>query len=101
MRAEVKVSVSYGADSKMVHRLLEEAVDQIKEECEGILQSPKMEIRFIDFRNNAMEFFVELPVTNFEIKEKVESELRHSIARLFNKHEIKMPAIVTEAEKKN
>ncbi|WP_231689599.1 mechanosensitive ion channel family protein [Bacillus sp. FJAT-27245] len=98
MKAEVKVSVSQGVDSKLVQRLLEDAVDQIKENCEGILKSSQLEIRFIDFRNSAMDFFVELPVVNFEIKEKVESELRHSISRLFDEHNIKMPPIVTNPE---
>ncbi|RDU35874.1 mechanosensitive ion channel protein MscS [Neobacillus piezotolerans] len=99
MRAEVKVSVSQGVDSKLVHRLLEDAVDQIKENCEGILKSSQLEIRFVNFRNSAMDFFVELPVANFEVKEKVESELRHSISMLFNEHKIKMPPILTDSEK--
>ncbi|WP_409270196.1 mechanosensitive ion channel family protein [Neobacillus sp. SCS-31] len=99
MRAEVKVSVSQGVDSKLVHRLLEDAVDQIKENCEGILKSSQLEIRFVNFRNSAMDFYVELPVVNFEIKEKVESELRHSISRLFDEHQISMPPIVTYPEK--
>lgn len=99
MRAQVRVSVMQGADSKQVHHLLEDAVDQIKEDCEGILKSSQLEIRFVDFRNSAMDFSVELSVVNFEIKEKVESELRHSISRLFHEHEIKMPPIVTNSEK--
>ncbi|RHW42121.1 mechanosensitive ion channel protein MscS [Neobacillus notoginsengisoli] len=101
MRALVKVSVSYGEDSKIVQRLLEEAVDYVNQNCAGILESPHQEIRFVDFRNSAMDFMIELPVTNFEIKERVESELRHSIASLLNERGIKMPAIVTEAEKES
>ncbi|WP_316571279.1 mechanosensitive ion channel domain-containing protein [Neobacillus sp. YIM B06451] len=99
MRAEVKVSVSQGVDSKLVHRLLEDAVDQIKENCEGILMTSQLEIRFVNFRNSAMDFSIELPVVNFEIKEKVESELRHSISRLFDDHKINMPPITTYPEK--
>jgi len=98
MRAIVNVSVSFGTDSRMVQQLLEDAVDNVKKNYNGILESPNQEIRFIEFRNSAMDFQIELPVVNFEIKEKVESELRHSISSLFNQQEIKLPAIVTEAK---
>lgn len=99
MRAIVKVSVSFGSESRLVQKLLEDAVENVKENYSGILESPMQEIRFVEFRNSAMDFQIELPVVNFEIKEMVESELRHSISKLLNQSDIKMPAIVTEAEK--
>ncbi|CEG27365.1 mechanosensitive ion channel family protein [Bacillus sp. B-jedd] len=99
MRAIVKVSVSFGSDSRIVQQLLEDAVDNVKKYYTGILESPNQEIRFVEFRNSAMDFQIELPVVNFEIKEMVESELRHSISKLLNQSEIRLPAIVTEAEK--
>ncbi len=91
MIAQVRTNVLYGTDSRLVHRLLEEAVTIIKEETDGILEKPPVEIRFIEFKDNAMEFIIELPVLNFEIKERVESDLRHSISKLFADNHIKLP----------
>ncbi|OCA90667.1 mechanosensitive ion channel protein MscS [Bacillus sp. FJAT-27225] len=91
MIAQVNVSVLYGTDSRLVHQLLEEAVSEVKKETVGILETPPAEVRFIDFRDQAMEFIIELPVLNFEIKERVESDLRHSISKLFCEQNIKLP----------
>jgi potassium efflux system protein len=78
--AEVKVSVIYGTDSKEVERVLYLAVEKVKELEKGIL----------DLRNRAMEFIVALPVTNFEIKERVESRLRHEIVSIFKENGIEL-----------
>jgi small-conductance mechanosensitive channel len=96
MMAQVKVSVSFGTDTQMVQALLEQAVNEIKENEEGILDSPEPDIRFIDFHNRAMDFLIEIPVANFEIKEKIESKLRHMVAAIFVKHNIQLPAVTFE-----
>jgi small-conductance mechanosensitive channel len=90
MMAQVTVSVVFGTDSKRVEQLLSDAVENIKEDEEGILKATHSEIRFIDLRNRAMEFQVELPVASFEIKERVESKLRHAIVECFTKNGIEL-----------
>ncbi|TYR99994.1 mechanosensitive ion channel [Rossellomorea vietnamensis] len=94
MSAEVTVSVSYGADTKRVEGLLEKAVKKVREDAEGILDSPPPDIRLVDFKNQALEFLVIIPVTNFQIKEKVESDLRHAIAKIFLENEIELAPLV-------
>ena len=93
MMAQVKVSVAFGTDTHMVQSLLEQAVNEIKENEEGLLDSPEADIRFVDFHSKAMEFLIEIPVVNFEIKEKIESKLRHMIAAIFVEHNIQLPTI--------
>ncbi|MBS8264134.1 mechanosensitive ion channel protein MscS [Mesobacillus boroniphilus] len=93
MMAQVKISVAFGTDTHMVQALLEQAVNEIKENEKGILDSPKPDIRFIDFHSKAMEFLIEIPVVNFEIKEKIESKLRHMVAAIFVKHDIQLPTV--------
>ncbi len=94
MSAEVTVSVSYGADTKRVEGLLEKAVKKVREDAEGILDNPPPDIRLVDFKNQALEFLVIIPVTNFQIKEKVESDLRHAIAKIFLENEIELAPLV-------
>ena len=94
MMAQVSVSVAYGTDTENVDRLLNQAVNKIKQSENGILEHPSPDIRFIDIRNNSMEFLVEIPVANFEVKEQLESKLRHSIAKCFSDNSIKLAAVV-------
>ncbi|WP_252183678.1 mechanosensitive ion channel family protein [Rossellomorea vietnamensis] len=90
MSAEVNVSVSYRMDTKKIEELLEEAVQKVREDAEGILDSPPPDIRFVNFKNQALDFLVLIPVTNFQIKEKVESDLRHAIAKIFQENKIEL-----------
>jgi len=96
MMAQVKVSVVYGTDTLMVQSLLEHAVKEIKDSSTGILDSPAPDIRFVDFHNKAMDFLIEIPVVNFEIKEQIESKLRHLVAGIFVEHKIKLPEVRIE-----
>ncbi len=93
MMAEVKVSVAFGTDTRKVQELLQRSVDEIKGSANGILESPEPDIRFVDFHNDAMEFLIEIPVVNFEIKEQIESTLRHLIASNFAENNIQPPKI--------
>ncbi|MFZ7946935.1 mechanosensitive ion channel family protein [Neobacillus sp. 19] len=88
MMAAVNISVVYGTDPDKVVQLLQEAIEQIKPFSKGVLPKPEPEIRFINFLINGMEFFIEIPVLNFEIKEQVESHLRHAIMKVFLNHNI-------------
>jgi small-conductance mechanosensitive channel len=101
MMAQVQVSVAYGTDTHKVQALLEEAVREIKDGEKGILDQPEPDIRFIDFRSNALEFLIEIPVVNFEIKEKIESKLRHMIATIFMENKIQLPSLTFQAIESN
>lgn len=96
MMAQVQVSVVYGTDSKLVQTLLEDAVNKVKEDAEGVLDYPLPDIRFVDFKQKSMMFLIEIPVVNFEIKEKIESELRHLVSKIFIEHDIELPGISLE-----
>ncbi|TLS39382.1 mechanosensitive ion channel [Pseudalkalibacillus caeni] len=96
MMASVTVSITYGTDTEEVERLLKIAVEQQKGHFEGILDFPEPDIRFVNFRDKALDFLVEVPVVNFDTKEKVESRLRHSIAELFWKHGIELASAYIE-----
>ncbi|WP_088007372.1 mechanosensitive ion channel family protein [Indiicoccus explosivorum] len=87
--ARVIVSVAYGSDTREVERLLLEAAEQEIDRTVGVpVEQP--DVQFIDFRNSALDFQVEVRVVDVETKEKVESLLRHGIARLFTENEVKL-----------
>ncbi|RBP90527.1 potassium efflux system protein [Cytobacillus firmus] len=90
MLAQVLISVAYGTDTDKVEKLLREAVDVEMPNTEGVLSAPAPDIRFVDFRNKAMDFLIEVPVANFEAKQKFESRLRHVIAERFYKNGIEL-----------
>jgi potassium efflux system protein len=90
MLAQVLISVAYGTDTDKVEKLLREAVEVVMPKTEGVLTAPAPDIRFVDFRNKAMDFLIEVPVANFEAKQKFESRLRHVIAEKFYKNGIEL-----------
>jgi small-conductance mechanosensitive channel len=96
--AEVSVSVKYGMNTKKVENLLREAVEKVRKDAEGILDSPPPDIRFVDFKYQGMEFLVLIPVTNFQIKEQVESDLRHAIAGIFIDNEVELASAIGALE---
>ncbi len=90
MLAQVLISLAYGTDTDKVEKLLKEAVEVVMPKTEGVLTAPAPDIRFVDFRNKAMDFLIEVPVANFEAKQKFESWLRHVIAEKFYKNGIEL-----------
>lgn len=90
MLAQVQISVAYGTDTEKVEKLMIEAVDMELHKTEGVLMEPAPDIRFVDFRSKAMDFLIEVPVANFEAKQKFESRLRHVIAESFYQNEIEL-----------
>ncbi|MEM1504280.1 mechanosensitive ion channel [Domibacillus sp. 8LH] len=94
--AQVSVSVEYGEDTEKVEALLQEAAVKIAERMDGILSVPAPDIRFVDLRSRSMDFLVEIPVTSFEIKEQVESRLRHSVVQLFRKNDITLASPIVD-----
>jgi small-conductance mechanosensitive channel len=101
MSAEVTISVKYGMNTKKIEKLLREAVEKVRKDAQGILDDPPPDIRFVDFKNQAMEFLVLIPVTNFQIKEQVESDLRHAIAGIFVENEVELASAVCALESKS
>ncbi|MFD5851998.1 mechanosensitive ion channel family protein [Cytobacillus pseudoceanisediminis] len=93
MLAQVLISVAYGTDTDKVEKLLREAVEVVMPKTEGVLTAPAPDIRFVDFRNKAMDFLIEVPVANFEAKQKFESRLRHVIAEKFYKNGIELATV--------
>lgn len=91
--AQVNVCVLYGTDTTLVKSLLEKSVIILKENNDGILNTPAAAIRFINFKNKSQEFLVELPVANLETKEFIESELRYIISDIFQEHSIDVPEL--------
>lgn len=90
LMAEVQIGVQYGTDTELVENLLAEAVQQEKPKVEGVLTELKMDIRFVDFKHQSMKFQVLVPVDSIPAKEQMESRLRHAIAELFYKNEIRL-----------
>ncbi|MBM7647802.1 potassium efflux system protein [Bacillus ectoiniformans] len=85
--AEVRIQVAYGEDTVKVERLLHEAAEKIIKEKDIQLMG-KQDVRFVEFRHQAMIFLVEVPVQNIEIKQRTESYLRHAIAEIFYSNEV-------------
>ncbi|HZG71274.1 MAG TPA: mechanosensitive ion channel domain-containing protein [Chondromyces sp.] len=96
MLATVQISVAYGMDTEKVEKLLNEVVNHLIEKEKVILMGKK-EVRFIEFRNQAMDFLVEMPVSDFETKLKIESKMRHLIAKSFYQNGIELAAQLTDS----
>ena len=92
MMAQVVVSVAYGTDTVLIDKLLGHAVGKIKETSSGILEHPTPDIRFIDFSNKGNGFPIEIPVVNFEMKEQIESKLRHAVSRILHENNVQLPS---------
>ena len=90
--AKVIVSVAYGSDTEKVERLLGQAAEKEMLEMDGVPKDLPI-ISFIDFRNSALDFQVEVRVVDVEMKEKLESRIRHAIAHLFIANDIKLAEV--------
>ncbi|MBZ5200639.1 mechanosensitive ion channel [Planomicrobium chinense] len=90
--ARVIVSVAYGSDTEQVEQLLQQAAESEMMKMAGVPNEPA-EVRFVDFRNSALAFEVEVRVTDVEMKEKLESRIRHAIAANLVKSDIKLAQI--------
>jgi small-conductance mechanosensitive channel len=100
MLASVELSVEFGEDTGRIESLLKEAVLQEADRFSAYLKVDLAEIRLVDFRYNTMLFLIEVPVRNFDTKQKYESRLRHAIAGIFYEHNIRLasfPALKGEA----
>ncbi|WP_199711600.1 mechanosensitive ion channel domain-containing protein [Planomicrobium sp. Y74] len=88
--ARVQVSVAYGSDTSKVERLIFKAAEQEIPAMKGVPIDQQPDVRFIGFRNSALDFQVEVHVVNVQMKEQLESRLRHAIAKLFFENDIEL-----------
>ncbi|TWT03749.1 mechanosensitive ion channel [Planomicrobium sp. CPCC 101079] len=95
--ARVVVSVAYGSDTEQVEQLLLQAAENEKQKMAGV-PDDSPEVRFIDFRNSALDFQVEVNVSDVEMKERLESRIRHSISELFLANGVKLAEVAIVRE---
>lgn len=93
--AKVVVSVEYGCDTELVESLLVKAAEREISNNEQVPNDPP-DVRFIDFRNSSLDFQVEVHVLDVEMKEQLESRIRHSIADLFIANGIRLASLAGE-----
>ncbi|MCP2033509.1 potassium efflux system protein [Planomicrobium sp. HSC-17F08] len=93
--ARVVVGVAFGSDTGRVEELLHDAAVKEMQRFPGIPNEPP-DVRFINFRDSSLDFAVEVRVVDIEMKEQLESRIRHAIATSFLQHDIRlaeMPAL--------
>ena len=95
--ARVVVSVVYGSDTERIERILKAAAVKATHLMKGIPEK-EPDVRFIDFRNSALDFQVEVQVTDVEMKERLESRIRHAIAEDFIDNEVKLAQTMYERQ---
>lgn len=86
IRKEIKVGVAYGSDVQLVMRLLSEIV----ENEHNVMKSPRPDIFFTDFGDNALMFTIRvwMSVSN---RHMVPSNIRIAIDRVFAENGISIP----------
>ncbi|MEC6748168.1 mechanosensitive ion channel domain-containing protein [Marinilactibacillus sp. XAAS-LB27] len=94
LRISIQVGVSYDSDVKLVKRLLEESVVELKEEkWHNILNDPKPRVFFEAFGDSSLDFKVWFWIDQQtdEREFRVPSDLRFKIFEKFNEHDIEIP----------
>ncbi|MCB0387060.1 MAG: mechanosensitive ion channel, partial [Bdellovibrionales bacterium] len=86
VRTKVNVGVAYGSPTRLVEKLLLQAVVDVKD----ALAEPKPGVFFLDFGDNSLNFRVFFWVRFVSLMQmkRVESELRYRIDELFREHNI-------------
>lgn len=87
VRFEVNTSVAYGSDTKLVKRLLLDAVRVVPR----VLTKPVPFIRFTDFGDSALFFQILFFTQDHLFNEDIKSDIRFEIDRLFRENNIKIP----------
>ena len=87
VRFTVTVGVAYGSDTKLVKKLLLEAVDKVPK----VLSRPIPFIRFTNFGDSALDFEVLFFTRDHIFHEDIKSDIRFEIDRLFREHKISIP----------
>lgn len=89
VRSSVTVGVSYGSDTRLVTRLLEQAVS----ENERVLNDRESAVLFTDFADSALVFETHFWIqpTNTLDKLTIESQIRYRIDELFRENKVTIP----------
>ncbi|MDG2396588.1 MAG: mechanosensitive ion channel [Flavobacteriaceae bacterium] len=83
----VEVGVSYGTSIELVQNLLL----KIAEDHPKIIKNPKPSVLFCDFGDNALELKLLFSLNDSFNVEKVKSDIRYSVYKIFNKNNIEIP----------
>ncbi len=86
-RVEIKVSVSYDADARLVHDLLL----RIASEHPHVLRDPQPVVAFRDFGASALQFELRFFLADTEIIRTVRNDVRFQILELFREQGVKIP----------
>lgn len=86
-RFNVSVGVGYTSDIALVKKLLQEIIDN----QQGALKSPKPFVRFVDFADSYLSFSVYFWSEDVYGVENIKSEIRTKIFDKFNEHNIDIP----------
>ena len=86
VRVNVTVGVAYGSDTAKVKELLLQAA---KEES-AVVESPPAHVYFTEFADNTLNFRLNcgIKIRKLDDRERVKSNLRFSIDRLFRAHDV-------------
>ncbi len=87
VRFEVNTGVAYGSDTRLVKKILLEAVRNIPR----VLSRPMPFIRFTDFGDNALNFQILFFTRDHLFNEDIKSDIRFEIDRLFRENNIEIP----------
>ncbi|MDG3581475.1 mechanosensitive ion channel family protein [Galbibacter pacificus] len=86
-RETVTVGVAYGSDTRLVEKLLLDAVDVQK----GVLKNPKPTVNFKNFGDSALIFDVNFFINDSFSDPRIKSAVRFTIDDLFRKHKVSIP----------
>lgn len=102
-REKVSIGVAYGSNVELVTQLLQEVV----EEQQGVLKSPKPFVLFEDFGDSALLFSINFFITDSFSDPKIKSEIRYHIDNKFRANNVSIPFpqrdvhIIQQHSKKN
>lgn len=94
LRIPVHVDVAYGSDVKLVKKLLEESVYELREESwPNIVESPNPRVFFENFGDSGLAFSVWFWIDSQsdEREFRIPSDLRFKIVEKFAEHDIEIP----------
>ncbi|MEM4161369.1 MAG: mechanosensitive ion channel, partial [Thermoplasmata archaeon] len=89
LRGRVEFSVSYGSDPRKVLKVAEEVALSHPDILKDKKDAPV--VRFRNFGESSLDFAIFFVVKNYNLKYKVESEIRTNLFERFKKEGIEIP----------
>lgn len=86
-RFKVSIGVAYSSDIDLVESLLEKALAAHPD----VLNDPKSDVQFVGYGNSSLDFELFFYSYEFFKIEKVKSQLRKNILKLFRMHDVQIP----------